>query len=319
MNEQIEKAQQTWDNIDINKIRDVSWSSITYFNHQKNKRLTANYTVTFASLLQQRYSPQELKTMQGLALVCGDMAAERAYFEQMSTDISFATVHGYDLSPESVKRFSAEKFEFIPHIMDVNDLVLPNDSFDVVVANHGIHHVYNLGGLFYQTHKAINQRGIFILEEWIGPPYLQIPLLNHIAASLLLFLLFPFRKTRTNHDGRVKGIWLQYSPKTFDPSEACNSNELMPQLLRYFKPIRIVTYGGLIYPMFEGVGHKIDENLLVNKIRIRIVYYLEIALTKLRIIKPLFVYGIMEKREDIRKQYNLSDFIAKYMAGKKSL
>ena len=303
MSEQLQKAQETWDNIDVNKVRDVSWLGIAYFWRKIEKRLTANHQITLTSLFHQRYTPEELKELKGLALVCGDMASERDYFEGLP-NIAFATVDGYDLSPESIKRFATDKFKFTPHVMDVNDIVLPPEQYDLIVSNAGIHHVSNLGGVFYQSHKGIRPRGMFVLNEWIGPPYLQIPLRNHIVASLLLFLLFPLRNTRRTHDGRVKGVWLQYGPKTFDPSEACNADELMPQLLKYFKVLRIVKCGGLAYPVFEGLGHKIDETLSINKIRIRIVYYLELILTKLHLIRPLFISAIVEKREDINRQSN---------------
>jgi len=315
MSEVLQDARETWDNIDIDKVRNVGWLAISFFGRQMEIRLTENYQITLAYLLHQRYTPEELKQLKGLALVCGDMASERAYFEELP-HIAFETVDGYDLSPESIKRFSTDKFKFIPHVMDVNDLVLAPEQFDLIACNHGIHHVYNLGGCFYQAHKSIKPKGMFVLNEWIGPPYLQIPLRNHIVASLLLFLLFPFRNTRLTHDGRVKGLWLQYGPKAFDPSEACNAAELMPQLLKYFKVVRIVRYGGLGYPMFEGWGHKIDERLFINQVRIRIVYYLELILTKLRLIRPLFISAIVEKRADINRQSNWMYSTASWLKSK---
>ncbi|MDA8908821.1 class I SAM-dependent methyltransferase [bacterium] len=311
MNEHIQKAQDTWDTIDVEQVRNVSWLSISYFGRQVERGLTDNYRTPLAFLLSQRYSEEACQELKGLALVCGDMEAERGFFESLP-NIRFSTVDGYDLSPESIKRYQPKGCEFRPHIMDANDIALEPNQFDLIVGCHGIHHIYNLGGMFYQTHKAIKPEGLFVLHEWVGPPYLQIPLRNHIIASFLLFVLFPSRRVRTTHMNRVKGVWLQSRPQAFDPSEACNANELMPQLLKYFKPIRIVKYGALAYPMFEGIGHNIDEERPLNKLRIRIVFYIEQILIRLRIIRPLFVSAVVEKRADIFRQYHWTEALKKH-------
>ena len=66
--------------------------------------------------------------------------------------------------------------------------------------------------------------------------------------------------------------------------------------MKYFKPIKMYLHGGLMYPIFEGTAPNIDETKLINKLRIRIVYHVETLLTKLKIIKPLFVMAVGEKR-----------------------
>lgn len=306
LEESLQKAQECWDAIDIEKVRNVSWLAIGFFGQRVQISLTAHASVTLNSLLHERHSDEELQRLKGLALVCGDMAAESGYF-QGDTEIKFTSVDGYDLSAESLKRFETHEFEFFPHVEDVNDITLQANRFDLIVGCHGIHHVYNLGGLFYQAHKSLRNNGLFIVNEWIGPSYLQIPLRNHIVSTLLLLLLFPRPQRRRNHEGRIKGLWLQYSPKAFDPSEACNSNELLPQLLKYFDAVRMVKYGGLCYPMFEGLGHKIDEKNWLDNVRIRFVYHLEQLLTKLHVIKPLFITAVMEKRQQIYQQSSWRD------------
>ncbi|MDZ7620967.1 MAG: methyltransferase domain-containing protein [Candidatus Competibacteraceae bacterium] len=160
------------------------------------------------------------------------MASERGFFENLP-QIFFEVVDGYDLSPESIQRFHTDKFIFNPHIQDVDCIILPSKRFDLVVGSHGIHHIFNLGGLFYQTHKSLKPNGLFVLNEWIGPCYLQIPLRNHVLAALLLVIFVNFRKPVKIMKVALKAYGL-ILPTAFDPSEACNSDELMPQLLKYF-------------------------------------------------------------------------------------
>ncbi len=301
------KITATWENIDIKKVRDVSWLAIKYFMSETSKRFShESLTETIWHVLLVNF-PRAKNALVGAALVCGDMQGESVYFEN-STKIKFKRVDGFDISRAGINSFKSKQFKFNKSILDCNDLLLKSNSYHFIIGSHGIHHVYNLGGLFYQANKALKSKGIIYLNEWIGPNYLQIPLFNHIIASVLLLILFPHPKSRTTAADRVKGLWIQMRPTAFDPSEACNSSELWPQYVKYFQPIRTTFYGGLCYPVFEGLGTNIDESLLINKIRIRIVYFVEIVLTYLNIVRPLFVLTIGTKKiTDTRDQPTLQN------------
>jgi len=228
-------------------------------------------------------------------MVCGDMAGERGFFEN-AKGVTFKNVDGYDLSPQSVERYKPNNINFFPHICDVNEIILEKNKYHLIVGIHGIHHIYKLANVFFQMHKSLKNKGLIYLDEWIGPNFLQIPLHNHIIASLLLIILFPIKKKRTNHEGMTKGLWIQYAANCFDPSEACNSEKLYPNFKRFFKPITIVKYGGLLYPVFDGLGQNFYETSILDKIRVRFVYFLERLLIKMRVIKPLFMGVIAEKK-----------------------
>ena len=97
--------------------------------------------------------------------------------------------------------------------------------------------------------------------------------------------------------GQRKGVWLQAPPSAFDPSEACNAEALLPEYHSHFEPLAEVRYGGLTYPVFEGLAHTIDMARWTNQLRVRIVYWAERALSALGLVKPLFVTSIGAPRE----------------------
>jgi SAM-dependent methyltransferase len=292
----VERARETWDTIDIKKVRDVAWCSIPYFPQKVMARLTgAEQPTAYIHRLLRERLPDRHRHLRGAALVCGDMAAERGFFEPDDI-VKFEHVDGYDLSPASLARYTPRGLSFRPTVMDCNCLTLERNQYDLLVGCHGIHHLYNLGNLFYQCHRALNDGGLLYLYEWIGPPYLQIPRRNHLLASLLLWTLFPSRRTRTNHLGQVKGSWLQPGPEVFDPSEACNATELLPQMLKYFQPLRLVAHAGLTYPIFEGLAQNLDPDGWLNRVKFALVDRLETALTRVGLVKPLFLVAVAEKR-----------------------
>lgn len=296
------QAQQTWDEVDIDRVRSVAWLSLDYLNERLFWGFYEgkfNYQFV-ADMLAERVPEVDRKTLTGAAVVCGDMAGERAMFEEPE-NVAFTAVDGFDISPVSMARFVPGRVPFNPVLVDCNDLVLEADRYDLIVGNHGLHHVYNLGNLFFQCNKALKGSGLFYMNEWIGPPFLQIPRSNHVVAALLLWLLFP-KGMRTNHMGMVKGRCVQVTADQFDPSEACNAPELMPQFLKYFRPLKLEYYGGLTYPVFEGIAQNIRQHRWQNKVRVRLVYWIERVLTRLGLIKPLFVSAVAERRGDLTRR-----------------
>lgn len=298
----IRAAEQTWDSFDLDMARRVAWTSFRPIADTGSLDLPEgwNLTIYLHSELRQRLQalspPGSLTDLAGCALICGDMSAER-YFFQLKDFVSFSHVDGFDLSSESLKKVQLDGVRFVPHHVDCNQLDLQPDTYDLMVGHQGLHHVQELPRLFEQAHRALKSTGLLFVSEWIGPRYLQIPAANRWISVLLLYALFPSARMRTNHMGHTKGVrFLQYGKDTFDPSEACNSEVLEPELLKRFRYLKKVHFGGLCYPMFEGNAIHLTEGDPSILKRVGWVIRIERWLTKLGIVKPLFLVAICEKR-----------------------
>lgn len=290
----IERAQQTWDTIDIEQVRSVAWLSVPAVNQdiwQEFSQLRGPVAVVTDLLADRGW----VDGLAGAALVCGDMQSERMFFER-TPRVTFRSVDGYDLSPVSLARYIPDGIEWRPHQVDCNRLELPEAAFDLVVASHGAHHVQNLDGLFAEARRSLKPRGLMYMYEWIGPTYLQIPRRNRFFARLLLYVLFPGRRMRTTHMGKRKGIrYLQDPPREFDPSEACNSLQLYPAYAANFEPLAEYRHGGLTYPMFEGISQNLPDDSRTGR-RTRFVVRAEKWLTRRGLVHPLFVVAVGERR-----------------------
>jgi SAM-dependent methyltransferase len=295
----LDKVAQTWDHFDTGEMRTVAWSAVRYVLQANDRAFSGNLSSTeyIHRALASRLGDQGVG-LNGAALACGDMVSERSHFE---TDVivRFSDVDGFDISSASLSKYQPANLRFHAYVTDCNDLILEAEKYDLVVACHGAHHVYNLGNLFYQARKSLKDHGLFFMAEWIGPEHLQIPRPNRIIAKLILLALFD-AKTRTTHIGQRKGLrWIQLPPAAFEPSEACNSTELMPHFLKYFKPLKLVCYAGLSYPVFEGIAQNIDQTKPINQMKIGLIHGLERVLTHLGLIRPLFVTALAEKRPGV--------------------
>lgn len=294
----IAAAQRKWDVEDLDLCRRVAWLSLSTVGSSIWRRFCGNeQPVNFvARIVAERRGTEGLC---GVAVVCGDMQGERTWFEDLP-GVSFNSVDGYDISAASMARYTPKnRLEFRPHQVDCNRLDLPPGSFDFGVAWHGAHHIENLGGLFYQIHQSLRPGGLLLIYEWIGPAYLQIPKANAWVTRMLVWSLFS-RRERTTHMGIRKGLrYIQDKPGQFDPSEACNSTDLMPQYLRYFSPLAQTLHGGLLYPVFEGTAQNLDEDAPWTHRRIRTVILAERLLAGVGIVRPLFAISLGVRREGI--------------------
>jgi SAM-dependent methyltransferase len=293
---ELEHAEHTWDTMDVVALRSVAWLSIP----QIGADIWASFGAGDGPILETErlLAAQPPATgLHGAALVCGDMQSERAYFER-GGPVRFSAVDGYDLSQVSLDRYVPDGIEWRPHKVDCNELQLPEQEFDLVVASHGAHHVRELANFFGQARRSLKPGRLLYMFEWIGPTYLQIPRRNRLVATVLLYALFPRRRTRRTHMGVVKGVrFIQESPDSFDPSEACNSLRLYPEYVANFEPIAEYRHGGLTYPMFEGTAQNMAVDQPRTQRRIAAVIAIEKFLTRKRLIHPLFVVAVGRRRE----------------------
>lgn len=293
----LERAEQTWDNIDIEEVRAVAWLCINAVGKDIWGEFSDGLGPVHRSmeLLSQRRPGDNLV---GAALVCGDMQSERAFFEH-TPFVKFARVEGYDLSQASLDRYTPDGIEWVPHKVDCNNLDLPKGEYDFVVASHGAHHVMNLSGFFAQARRSLKPGGLMYIYEWIGPVALNVPRRNRLFAKVLLISMFPRRRSRRTHMGLVKGLrYIHDIASPADPSEACNSLALYPEFERNFNVLAEYHHGAIAYPMFEGLAQNMKQDQPRTRRRLELAVKIERWLTKFKLVHPLFVVAVGERKPD---------------------
>jgi SAM-dependent methyltransferase len=290
--EAVARAKQAWDSLDWDLNWQVSWRNIPQI-YASTKPYHQDATgQSFIDYELHRTFPEDRLDLRAAALVCGNFRHEREIFHDRYKTIRFAEVHGYDLSEVNLRSIRDLPFRFVPHVVDCNNLTLDHGSFQFIAVHDGVHHVYNVSNLFFQCNQALKDGGLMYIAEYIGPRYVQIPRMNYWISWLLLALLFS-KQERTTHEGRLKGRWQSYPPGTLDPSEACNTEPILPEMKHYFEVEQILYFGGLCFPMFEGLG----RNFPKPSWRFPFVVYLERALQHLGIIQPMFMHAILRKKK----------------------
>jgi SAM-dependent methyltransferase len=108
-----------------------------------------------------------------LELGCGSGSLSLELFRLGST----RDVEGMDASAERVQEAEKRRVAAgVPggfRVEDVNRLTLTPERYDLIVSSHSFHHFLDLEHVMGQVAKALTPRGLFILEEFVGPTQFQ--------------------------------------------------------------------------------------------------------------------------------------------------
>jgi GT2 family glycosyltransferase/ubiquinone/menaquinone biosynthesis C-methylase UbiE/glycosyltransferase involved in cell wall biosynthesis len=145
---------------------------------------------------------------------------------------------------------------------DVNALVLPENTYDLIFSCHSFHHFLKLERVMEQVLRALTPRGLFILEEFVGPTQFQwTDLQIRLTRELLGQLPQNLRRFR---DGCVKDMEGRPTPAevvAVSPFESIRSDEIWPLFQKHFNVITVRNLGGTIqHLLYNGIIHNFDPS-----------------------------------------------------------
>ena len=170
-------------------------------------------------------------------------------------------IEGIDASPariDEAERIRREKG--IPgafQVGDVNAVRLEPGRYDLIFSSHSFHHFLNLEEIMEQVGRALTPRGLFILEEFVGPTQfqwtdLQIDMTRSLTALIPeRFRILPWGLVKP-YEGRptVEDV------VAASPFESIRSAEITTLFERRFRLIHRRNLGGTIqHLLYNGIMH----------------------------------------------------------------
>lgn len=236
------------------------WWIVPAIRQRWNQLITGHPDLRYEDYLMQRYwnGRQGLRL---LSLGCGIASHER-YLARYG---QFAEIHCVDLSAPMIRaaeqKAQAEglrntRFE----VADIHTLKLPPQRYDGVLFHASLHHFAQLDHLIgTRLPQVLKPEGLLIVNEYVGPNRLQWSEAQLQAANQALRELLPaeyrqyFRSRLTKQQISGPGRWrMQLS----DPSEAVESERILPLLRQHFEPLEEKPYGGnLLVPLLKHIAH----------------------------------------------------------------
>ena len=222
-----------------------TWMSEERCRLNINEMITGSANEWPMEWFQRVFSPDP--TSIGLSLGCGDGALER----DVRTKGVCRQITGIDLSRRALELAAATALEagldgVFYERGDFNNLDLEADRFDIVFFHQAMHHVANLEGCLEQIRKTLKPRGLFYVDEYVGPSRDQwTDALLESANEVYRGLPKNLRRSRR----------VPFPIEEDDPSEAVRSSEIVPLVEAGFEIIDKRDYGGnllsLIHPLLR--------------------------------------------------------------------
>ena len=183
----------------------------------------------------------------------------------------------YELSEKAIEigKIDAEKRGFSKnisfHLGDAFKIVDTSQHYDFVYWDNALHHMLDVDFAIRWSKDILSENGCFFMFDYIGPTRFQwsdkqMYLLKEILESLddTYFLIpdsdFMWKK-------EAKRSTLEEMIKD-DPSEAADSDNIVPAFHKYFPMGTLVPLGGLVYVLgLDGIiGNISEENPLLDRL-----------------------------------------------------
>ena len=205
----------------------------------------------------------EAADLRGLSPACGTGHRERRWAETGR----FARIDGFDLTKSCIEQARVQaqaaglddvlNFE----VLDVRKLNQLDDTYDVIIAEHSLHHFAPISCVLHDLKKLLRPDGRLFIDEYVGPTRFQWTERQLEAVNALLALI-PEHLRRLQNGGIKKRV---HRPSILsmvldDPSEAIESAKILPALEEHFEALELKPYGGtLLHLVLSGIAHNFSE------------------------------------------------------------
>lgn len=181
---------------------------------------------------------------------------------------------------------------------DVNSIQLEENRYDLIYAHQSFHHFEALEHIMQQVNRALTPRGVFLLDEFVGPARFQWTT-NQLAWTSHLLVLMPkhLRIYTNGIEKREEGRSTPEQVIQVCPSEAIRSNEIPEQFALHFNPIAQLSLGGTIqHLLYSGIVHNFPDNDEATDLMIDSVDAIETSLIGYGILPSDFMLLVGGKR-----------------------
>lgn len=141
-------------------------------------------------------------------------------------------------------------------VEDVNNIKLPESTFDGVFCHMAAHHFNELEYVFGVVAKSLKPGGFFFLDEYVGPNRFQWTDKQLRLMNVLLMAL-PERHRQLYSGGQRTQIQRSTEKQIIavDPTEAVRSAEISEILTAQFRIVERRDYGGtLLHSLLDGIA-----------------------------------------------------------------
>ena len=262
-------------------LRAANWWQVPAVRQRWNQRITGQPNQPYEAYVAGKY----LAGRRGLRLLSlgSGAASHELAFARLP---HFAEVRCVDIAARLLARAAAVAqaeglMNFRAEVADVNSLDLPAASYDVVLFHSALHHFRDVAGILARVRQVLRPDGLLVLNDYVGPARLQWTAAQLAETNRVLRTVVPPRyrvrylsrqlKTSMSGPGRLR-------MRLADPSEAVESDRIVPALRQHFQPLEEAALGGNILTLvLKDIAHHFMGNEAETQALIAELFRLEDA------------------------------------------
>ncbi|MBG8553738.1 class I SAM-dependent methyltransferase [Hymenobacter guriensis] len=237
----------------------ANWWQVPAVRRRWNEKISGDAAMPYEAYVASRYLAGRTG-LRLLSLGSGACSHELVFARQPH----FALVHCLDIAErllaQAAATAQAEGLQnFQTEVADVNRLNLVPASYDVVLFHSALHHFRDVEGIVARVRQALVPGGLLVLNDYVGPACLQWTPRQLRAANAALGEVLPARYRQRFLSSQIKrhvsgpGRLRMYLA---DPSEAVESDRIVPALRRHFTPLEEAGLGGnLLTLVLKDIAH----------------------------------------------------------------
>lgn len=224
-----------------------------------NEKCTGNPNVEYEDYVMEKLF-FKVENLRMLSVGCGTGSRERKFAKYEN----FSLIEGIDLAPSKI-----EEAQRVALQSDLNNVrYYPGDfrsfsfepnSYDLILFNSSLHHFAGIEQLMRsRVLPLLKKEGYLIIFEYVGPNRLQWTKEQLDYANKL------FREIPNKYRARLSSTTIKtkiYRPGLLrmyliDPSEAVASEQILPAIHKYFKPIEERKVGwDILHLLLKDISH----------------------------------------------------------------
>lgn len=262
-----EKIGHAWNQVSLNPGVRINWwqvpAIVTHINRRVCGESVSGFSQGLFNLLRNYVNNKTFEC--GISIGCGEAEKEMILMRQ-------GVVKYFDLFEYSDVRIakgmeSARALGLLDriafHKSDVfNNPV--NKRYDFVHWNNSLHHMFDVPTAVKFSRSVLKKGGIFYMDDFVGPSRFQwsdmvLSVVSIVRRKILAMLLLdahsslPFTEKIDRPDPVID--------LAYDPSEAADSDQIIPSIKENFPSAIIIPTGGVIYQLaLQGVLEHINRD-----------------------------------------------------------
>ena len=230
-----------------------------------------------------------------LSLGSGNCDFETKLAQQYGLKCKF---YCYDINPHALERgrqLAGEKelinFKFV--LCDINKIEI-HQNFDLVLANHSLHHLVDLEHIFSEVDKCMTEKSYFIINDMIGRNG-HMFWDNTLHVCNAIWNMFP-RELKYNHQFKCYYKNLIQFDCSAEGFEGIRAQDILPLLDKTFQFVDFAPFFAIAGHLIgREYGHNFDINNDFHKALLNMIGSYDNFLLENKLLKPTQLIAVMTK------------------------